>query len=72
MIGDIIFYKGPLGMCIHPDTMIKCNGRLLSIVDYPDLFALIGTRYGGDGITTFAICDMRNTDAEGNYHIVVL
>lgn len=37
-----------------------CNGQLLAISQNDALFALIGTTYGGDGITTFALPDMRS------------
>jgi microcystin-dependent protein len=36
-----------------------CNGQLLSISNYDVLFNLIGTTYGGDGQTTFALPDLR-------------
>lgn len=36
-----------------------CNGQLLSIAENDALFALIGTTYGGDGVTTFALPDLR-------------
>jgi microcystin-dependent protein len=36
-----------------------CDGSLLSIASYDALFALIGTTYGGDGQTTFAVPDLR-------------
>jgi hypothetical protein len=35
------------------------DGRLLAIQQYSALFALIGTMYGGDGQTTFAVPDLR-------------
>ncbi len=35
------------------------DGRLLSIAEHPDLFAVLGTTYGGDGVTTFALPDLR-------------
>lgn len=35
-----------------------CKGQLLSIAEYTALFALIGTTYGGDGQTTFALPDL--------------
>ena len=38
---------------------IPCDGRLLSIADYSALFAVIGTTYGGDGVSTFAVPDLR-------------
>lgn len=36
-----------------------CNGALLNIDEYDVLFNLIGTTYGGDGNTTFAVPDLR-------------
>ena len=36
-----------------------CNGQLLSIAENETLFQLIGTTYGGDGQTTFALPDLR-------------
>lgn len=36
-----------------------CDGSLLQITDYEDLFELLGTTYGGDGQTTFAVPDFR-------------
>jgi microcystin-dependent protein len=36
-----------------------CDGSLLSIAEYDTLFNLIGTTYGGDGQTTFAMPDLR-------------
>lgn len=36
-----------------------CNGQLLSIAQNQALFSILGTTYGGDGITTFALPDLR-------------
>jgi len=36
-----------------------CDGSLLPISEYDTLFNLIGTTYGGDGQTTFALPDLR-------------
>ena len=38
---------------------MACNGQLLSIAEYETLFMLIGTTYGGDGMNTFALPDLR-------------
>ncbi len=37
-----------------------CNGQLISIAENPTLFNLIGTIYGGDGVNTFALPDLRS------------
>ncbi|HEX4853078.1 phage tail protein [Arenimonas sp.] len=42
-----------------PRDWIDCDGRLLPISQYDALFALIGTTYGGDGQSTFALPDLR-------------
>lgn len=36
-----------------------CDGSLLSIAEYDALYTLLGTTYGGDGVTTFALPDLR-------------
>ncbi len=38
-----------------PQNWAACNGQILSIADYPQLYSLIGTSYGGNGTTTFAL-----------------
>lgn len=40
---------------VVPQGWALCDGTLLSISLYPDLFSMLGTRYGGDGVTTFAL-----------------
>jgi VCBS repeat-containing protein len=42
-----------------PEGFMECSGQLLNIEDYPGLYSLIGTTYGGDGVTTFALPDLR-------------
>lgn len=36
-----------------------CNGQLLAIAQNQALFSLLGTQYGGNGTTTFALPDLR-------------
>ena len=43
-----------------PQGWSFCDGSLLSIANNTALFSLIGTTYGGDGQTTFALPDLRN------------
>ena len=42
-----------------------CNGQLLAISQWTAVFALVGTTYGGDGQTTFAVPDFRGRVAVG-------
>lgn len=56
-IGEIrMFAFGTRGA---PNNWQACDGSLLPISQYDALFALIGTTYGGDGQTTFAVPDLR-------------
>lgn len=56
-IGEIrMFAFGTRGAPINWQV---CDGSLLPISEYDALFALIGTTYGGDGQTTFAVPDLR-------------
>lgn len=42
-----------------PKGWAQCNGQLMSIAQNSALFSLLGTTYGGDGRTTFALPDLR-------------
>ena len=42
-----------------PKNWAACNGQLLSIAQNQALFSLLGTMYGGNGTTNFALPDMR-------------
>ncbi|MEM7012369.1 MAG: tail fiber protein [Verrucomicrobiota bacterium] len=41
---------------------IHCDGRELKVEEFPHLFEVIGTQYGGDGKTTFRIPDLRKAE----------
>jgi microcystin-dependent protein len=43
-----------------PSDWALCDGALQSIAQNPELFSVIGTTYGGDGVTTFALPDLRS------------
>ena len=47
------------GFNFAPAGWASCNGQLLPISENPTLFNLIGTTYGGDGQSTFALPDLR-------------
>jgi microcystin-dependent protein len=63
----------PFGFGFAPRGWALCNGQLLSISQNTALFALLGTMYGGNGITTFALPNLQSrvgmsagTDPVGN------
>ena len=47
------------GYTFAPRGWMDCNGSLLAISQYDALFSLLGTTYGGDGQSTFALPDLR-------------
>ncbi|HEX4520405.1 MAG TPA: tail fiber protein [Gaiellaceae bacterium] len=47
------------GFNFAPEGWALCNGQLLPIQQNTALFSLIGTFYGGDGVQTFALPDLR-------------
>ncbi len=42
-----------------PRGWASCNGQILAIATNQALFSLLGTTYGGNGVTTFALPDLR-------------
>jgi microcystin-dependent protein len=55
-----------------PVGWAQCNGQIMSISQNTALFALLGTTYGGDGKTTFALPDMRGRTAVHENGVVTL
>lgn len=47
-----------------PDLWMPCEGQLLPMEQYSLLYSVIGSAYGGDGATTFALPDLRGTVAQ--------
>jgi microcystin-dependent protein len=54
-VGEIRMFGGNFA----PAGWMFCEGQLLPISENETLFQLIGTTYGGDGESTFALPDMR-------------
>lgn len=55
ILGTIIIFAGNF----EPRGWAFCNGQTLSISQNSALFSLLGTMYGGDGVTTFQLPDLR-------------
>jgi microcystin-dependent protein len=55
MIGEIRMFAGNFA----PRSWAFCEGQLLPINQNQALFSILGTTYGGDGRTTFALPDLR-------------
>lgn len=54
-VGEIRMFAGNF----NPNGWMFCEGQLLPISENETLFQLIGTMYGGDGESTFALPDLR-------------
>lgn len=47
----------------------KCDGRLMNLMHNQPLFALLGTKYGGDGKITFALPKIPKDEHGLTYYI---
>lgn len=56
-LGEIRIFAGSFA----PEYWMICNGAALTIKGNEALYSLIGTRWGGDGVNTFNIPDLRAT-----------
>lgn len=54
-VGEIRLF----GFSRVPSGWFACDGSLKSIADYQVLYTLLGTSFGGDGVTTFGVPDLR-------------
>jgi microcystin-dependent protein len=60
-IGEIRMFAGTF----NPRTWSFCNGQLISISSNTALFSILGTTYGGNGQTNFALPDFQGRVAVG-------
>ncbi|WP_433831010.1 phage tail protein [Flavobacterium anhuiense] len=60
-LGEIRIFAGNYA----PPGWAICDGRTLQISDNDALYTLLGTTYGGDGVTNFGLPDLRGRVATG-------
>ncbi|MES2655796.1 MAG: tail fiber protein [Bacteroidota bacterium] len=60
-IGEIRMFAGNFA----PKNWALCQGQILAIRSNTALFSILGTQYGGDGSTTFALPDLRSRALAG-------
>jgi microcystin-dependent protein len=67
-VGEIRMFGGTFA----PQGWMFCSGQLLPISENETLFQLIGTTYGGDGQSTFALPDLQSRAPihQGNGYIL--
>jgi microcystin-dependent protein len=61
-IGQIMMFGGNFA----PRSWAFCQGQLIAISSNTALFSILGTTYGGDGRTTFALPDLRGRTPIGH------
>jgi len=60
-LGEIILFAGDYAI----EDWLPCDGRELSVSQNQALYSIIGNRFGGDGIKTFCLPDLRKLVAVG-------
>ena len=67
-VGEIRLFAGNFA----PAGWMTCDGQILAISEYDTLFNLIGTTYGGDGQSTFALPNLSGRIAvhQGNGNVI--
>ncbi len=60
-LGEVRMFAGNFA----PRGWAFCQGQLLPIQQYTALFSLLGTAYGGDGVNTFGLPDLRGRSPIG-------
>ena len=77
-ISDSVAINFLLGSCIAwagtsiPDQTKLAVGNIYPIADFPEAAAELGTKYGGDGVTTFGTPDLRNEPPLSLRWVIVL
>lgn len=59
VIGVVMCFTGSY----VPRDWASCDGQILLISEHPLLFKILGTAYGGNGVTTFCLPDLRGRTA---------
>ncbi|CAM3514182.1 tail fiber protein [Polaromonas hydrogenivorans] len=54
-----------------PNGWAFCEGQLMAISQNTALFSLLGTTYGGDGTTTFALPNLKGKEPDSNTHFCI-
>ncbi|WP_208420071.1 phage tail protein [Paraflavitalea devenefica] len=61
ILGSVTIFAGNFA----PRSFALCSGQILSIAQNTALFSILGTTYGGNGQTTFALPDLRGRAVVG-------
>jgi microcystin-dependent protein len=67
LLGTIKLFAGffaPVGYC-------PCDGREVEIARFPNLFSIIGTMYGGNGVTHFGLPNLKDKEPDPNLSYII-
>ncbi|CAK7009941.1 phage tail protein [Saezia sanguinis] len=67
-LGQIILV--PYGFA--PREFALCDGRMMAINSNQALFSLLGNKFGGNGMATFALPDLKDKAPEGLQYVIAL
>ena len=65
-MGEVFLFAGSF----VPEGAHAADGALLQISDNPELFKILGTQYGGDGNTTFALPNLTGLEPGGVHYLI--
>jgi len=65
MINPYIGEVSCFGFSFAPAGWLPCQGQLLSVQEFSQLFAVVGTAFGGDGVSTFALPNFDTMTPDG-------
>ena len=68
ILGQILLWSG----IEIPENCLEADGRSLAIVDYPEAYKVLGNKFGGDGVTTFALPFLKGAAPIGCTYIIAL
>lgn len=70
-MGDILIYPKD-GVYNYPNNLLDCAGQVLNINSNQALYSILGTTYGGDGRTTFALPDLTDVSPSPDTKYVIV
>ena len=68
LLGSIVLFAGGWA----PKGWAFCNGQTLPIAENTALFSILGTTYGGDGTTNFALPNVAPLGEGGPQYIIAV
>ena len=71
IVGELRLFASQKAVTLDPDWELA-EGQILQISQYEALYSLIGSTFGGDGTTTFALPDLTAEAPENTYYAICI